>query len=175
MWIFVLGDLAIFTLFFSTFLFYRSQAIAEYALAQVSLNLATGAINTVILLTSSWLLALAVKAARAGRALSGRWALLVSIGLGVAFIAGKITEYIQIAGEGIGPAEAEFFMFYFVFTGIHLLHVTVGLIALAIIAKGFRTETLDQSRLRILECGGIYWHMVDILWIILFTLFYLIA
>lgn len=171
---FVLGDLLIFTLFFATFLVYRAEALSVYATAQAGLNLTVGVVNTIMLLTSSYLLARAIKTVRVGAALSARPMMWLAVLFGVAFIAGKILEYVQKASSGINDAESEFFMFYFVFTGIHFVHVLVGLVVLTLFIRSIKVEPLSQRHLRALEGGGIYWHMVDLLWIILFALFYLI-
>lgn len=171
---FVLGDLLVFTLFFATFLVYRAEALSTYAAAQASLNLTIGTVNTIMLLTSSYLLARAIKTVRAGAALSARPVMLIAVLFGISFIAGKTVEYVQKASSGIDAAQTEFFMFYFVFTGIHFVHVLVGLILLALLTHSIKADTLSERHLRVLEGGGIYWHMVDLLWIILFALFYLI-
>ncbi|MEM1138489.1 MAG: cytochrome c oxidase subunit 3 [Pseudomonadota bacterium] len=173
-WMFVLGDLVIFAIFFVTYLVYRAEAPGAYAAGQASLNVTIGTLNTLALLTSSWLVARAVKTARVGAAFKARPQLVMAIGFGIAFLAGKITEYVQKARGGVGAEEAEFFMFYFVFTGIHFVHVLIGLVLLSLLAASIKTDTLVAGRLRLLEGGGVYWHMVDILWIVLFTLFYLI-
>lgn len=171
---FVLGDLVIFALFFATFLTYRAEAPEVYAKAQATLNLTIGTANTIVLLTSSWLLAHAVKTVRTGAALSARPIVLTAILLGIAFIFGKGFEYVQKVIHGIDALEAEFFMFYFVFTGIHFVHVLVGLILLTLFGYSIKVDIPSEGRLRALEGSVIYWHMVDLLWIILFTLFYLI-
>ncbi|MEM8562512.1 MAG: cytochrome c oxidase subunit 3 [Pseudomonadota bacterium] len=173
-WMFVLGDLLVFALFFATFLAYRAESVTQYAGAQASLNLALGTANTLCLLTSSWLMARAVKTARERSALQAKPAIVTAIGFGVLFLVGKITEYVQKGRNGIGADETEFFMFYFVFTGIHFVHVLIGIILLAVLAYSLRTPQLSKRHLGLLEGGGVYWHMVDLLWIMLFTLFYLI-
>lgn len=172
---FVFGDLIVFALFFATFLAYRAEAPAAYAEARASLNLTLGTANTLALLTSSWLVAAAVLLARGGAALRARPLVLGAVGFGVAFVIGKIAEYAQKAQAGVAPQEAEFFMFYFVLTGVHFLHVLIGLALLSYLALSIRSDQLSEGRLRFWESGGVYWHMVDLLWIVLFTLFYLIG
>lgn len=174
-WMFVLGDLAVFGLFFATYLAYRAADPAGYGAASASLSVTAGAFNTLMLLTSSWLVALAVLAARGGAAGRARRLLYAAIGFGLAFAAGKISEYAAKAGDGVGVETHEFFMFYFVFTGIHFVHVSVGLILLTILAQTLRKRrALEAGQVRTLESAGLYWHMVDLLWIVLFALFYLV-
>ncbi|MEM8660919.1 MAG: cytochrome c oxidase subunit 3 [Pseudomonadota bacterium] len=173
-WMFVLGDLLVFALFFATYLGYRAESTVQYAQAQTSLNLALGTANTVCLLTSSWLMASAVKVARERSALQAKPAIVVALLFGVLFLVGKITEYVQKGSSGIGAEETEFFMFYFVFTGIHFVHVLIGIVLLGVLAYSLKTPQISERHLGLLEGGGVYWHMVDLLWIMLFTLFYLI-
>jgi nitric oxide reductase NorE protein len=76
------------------------------------------------------------------------------------------------AGQTVGTND--FFMFYFMYTGIHLLHVLLGLFVLTMLLFVARRPSLDAGAVRLLEAGGIFWHLVDLLWIILFALFYLL-
>ncbi|MEM1141858.1 MAG: cytochrome c oxidase subunit 3 [Pseudomonadota bacterium] len=173
-WMFVLGDLVVFTIFFITFLVYRSDSEAAYSQAQLSLSTQIGTANTLALLTSSWLLALGVHRVRDRSAHKARHFFLGSLVLGSLFLVGKISEYVQKISAGIGESEAEFFMFYFVFTGIHFVHVVIGLVILGVLILTIRADELGDRHLSFLEGGAIYWHMVDLLWIFLFALFYLI-
>jgi len=174
LWVFILGDLIVFSLFFATYLFYRDAALAEFSQAQRNLNLTLGTTNTLLLLTSSYVVANGIRALRAGRALTASWMLGLTVLLGGIFIVGKLGEYLSIAKAGYSPFESQFFMFYFVFTGIHLIHVVVGLAALSILTFIIRSDKRSKGTTAATECGAVYWHMVDLLWIVLFTLFYLL-
>ena len=174
-WLFVLGDLIVFALFFVTFMVYRADAAPSYAAAQQSLNTQLGTANTIALLTSSWVLALGVHSARLGAALNAKRAIWLSACLGLVFLGGKVSEYYLKLGNGIAAEESDFFMFYFVFTGIHFVHVLIGLLLLSLLALSIKTDQLGERHLRMFEGGAIYWHMVDLLWIVLFALFYLVS
>ena len=174
-WLFVLGDLIVFALFFITFMVYRSDSVSVFQSAQQSLNTQLGTANTLALLTSSWILALGVHSARQGAVLSASRAIWVSACLGLVIMTGKVTEYYLKLRAGVAADETDFFMFYFVFTGIHIVHVLIGLLLLGLLALSIKTDELGERHLRMLEGGAIYWHMVDLLWIVLFALFYLIG
>ena len=110
----MLGDLLIFALFFLTYLVYRSAASQDYALAQSTLHISLGTINTLALLTSSWCIALGVQSARSGTARSSRIALWLGIALGITFLLGKMNEYYAKASAGFAEYETEFFMCWWV-------------------------------------------------------------
>jgi nitric oxide reductase NorE protein len=171
-WIFVGVDLAIFALFFLVYLIERKAAPEVFQHAQARLDPGFGFVNTLALLTSSWLLVRSIRCIDTGTARS-RHFLAGSIVFGMLFIVSKLIEYSDKYQHGIGVAENTFFTFYYVLTFIHLLHVMAGLIALSVMyswlrsGEGLRRKGFYQSL-------GIYWHMVDLLWIYLFLLLYLI-
>jgi nitric oxide reductase NorE protein len=170
-WVLVFGDLTVFALFFSAFLFHRGQELDLYQVSQLTLNRHFGALNTLLLLTSSWFVALALAAMRGAQAQRAVRLLAAAMGCGVAFAIVKYCEYGEKIRQGITPATNDFFMYYFVLTGIHFIHVLVGLGVLGWMYT--RVRLRPAADIRPLECGGIYWHMVDLLWVVLFALFYL--
>lgn len=169
-WIFVLGDMFVFGLFFVTFAYYRSLDIALFQQSQVKLNLNWGALNTVLLLTSSWFVVVGMSAIRQGIRRMARVCLLCGLGFGVV----KFFEYGEKISHGITLTTNDFFMYYYIFTGIHFLHllIAMGVLSYMILRLG-RNNTLAKD-LPVLESGATYWHMVDLLWIILFSILYLI-
>ena len=172
-WVLVFGDLTVFALFFSAFAFYRSQQVELYRASQATLNQHYGVLNTLLLLTGSWFVALALESARNRLPLRAARLLALAIGCGSAFAVVKYCEYGEKFRAGIGPGTNDFFMYYFVLTGIHLLHVLVGLGLLCWALARLRRAGAEPS-LALLECSGLYWHMVDLLWIVLFPLLYLL-
>ena len=172
-WAFVLGDMLLFSLFFGTFLYYRNEQPELFLQSQLLLNKNYGAVNTLLLLTSSWFVATAVHMYRknntvwAGRFLASGFL----CGLGFAII--KIAEFTEKFRAGITLNTNDFFMYYFMFTGIHFLHVLIGLGVLFFIRRT-ALQTPDGSGIRTLENGATFWHMVDLLWIVLFPLIYLL-
>jgi nitric oxide reductase NorE protein len=174
-WVFILGDLVVFGIFFVTFAVYREANLATYAASHHALNQAFGLINTLLLLTSSWFVASAVKAVRAGdRARAGPF-LAAGLLLGTGFCGMKALEWGEKFRAGVSLLTDDFFMFYFMYTGIHLLHVAIGMVVLVgMIAIARRPEPTARD-LALLEGGGVFWHLVDLLWIVIFALFYLVS
>jgi nitric oxide reductase NorE protein len=172
LWVLVFGDLFVFALFFGTFAYYRLQEPATFHASQAALNLGFGLLNAVLLLTSSWFVAEAVRGARTGgEAMARRWSLAGMV-LGGGFVAVKILEYGEKLRAGLTPATNDFFMLYFVFTGIHLLHVVIGLAALAFLRSRL-TKPSSAARNSMIEGCAIFWHTVDVLWVMLFAILYL--
>jgi nitric oxide reductase NorE protein len=175
-WIVVSGDLLLFSLFFIVFLAYRAQSRPLFVSSQHWLDQGIGALNTLLLLTSSLFVALAVKTARSDTGSRRSVPLYTAIAgaLGIGFVIVKAFEWSARFSAGQTIATNDFFMFYFMYTGIHLVHVLVGLLALTVMFFISRRRTVDTGSLWLLEAGGIFWHLVDLLWIVLFALFYLL-
>jgi nitric oxide reductase NorE protein len=93
---------------------------------------------------------------------------------GGGFVAVKVLEYGEKVRDGIGASTSEFFMFFYVLTGIHLLHLVIGLIVLAWMRAKASSAWRTHRDVALVECGGVYWHMVDLLWVALFALLYLL-
>jgi nitric oxide reductase NorE protein len=174
-WVLILGDLMMFGLFFATFAYYRNQDLAVFVAARTALAPPLGALNTILLLTSSLFLAQGVSAYRNGVAATGRRQSLLAFILGLGFVADKIIEYRNLGAQGLGPASNDFFLFYFMLTGIHLVHVLIGLGVLWWIRARMSRAELTHANVAAVECGALFWHMVDLLWIVLYALLYLLA
>ena len=171
MWVFVLGDMVIFGVYFIVFMVYRGHEQAVFLASQRHLSLASGAVNTLVLLAGSRFAALAVAAARAGD--DRRASRLIGwCGIcGVAFLLVKAHEWYSLISAGQTVQRNNFYMFYYAFTGVHLFHVLMGLVVLGVMLAELRRPA--GRRTWLIEAGAIYWHMVDLLWIILFALLYL--
>jgi nitric oxide reductase NorE protein len=172
-WTFIAADATLFALLFFQFSLDRSSHVSVFDEGQRALLVPLGAINTVVLVTSSWLLASAVRAAhhrktqRATRLIAG------TVLLGIVFAVLKVGEYQVELTSGHTVSSSSFFMYYFVITGIHLVHLMVGVIALVIIGLRVRRDTGSEQDRVILECGASYWHLIDLLWMFIFPLIYL--
>jgi nitric oxide reductase NorE protein len=175
-WVLVGGDLLLFSVFFVVLVTYRADDPALFADAQRSLDQFIGALNTLLLLTSSLFVALAVKSIRSGTAAARTAPRMLAIGalLGFGFVIVKGFEWSARFAAGQTISTNDFFMFYFMYTGIHLLHVLLGLIVLVTLSFVSRRPSLDANTIRLVESGGIFWHLVDLLWVVLFALFYLL-
>lgn len=171
MWFFVIGDLFIFAAYFVSYMYFRGQDHAMFLAGQAKVNLNIGIVNTVVLLTSSLFVALGTSAARAGRTADAHRLFCGALASGAAFPLLKMFEYIPEITAGMTPGTNLFFMYYFVMTGMHLCHVFLGLVILCFVIRSLRGPA--QPRMSLVETGATYWHMVDVLWLILFALLYL--
>ncbi len=172
-WVLLLGDLFVFTAFFLVFAFYRAEQPEVFASGRDLLNRNFGLINTLLLLTSSLFVAIGVQRARQGR--SGSPSLFLwAIACGLGFVGIKVLEYGEKIRAGINFGTSDYFMYYFAFTGIHLIHVLLGLGVLLFIRSAAKTPESARSRIVAVESGALFWHLVDLLWIVLFALFYVV-
>ena len=184
MWIFLYSEILLFTGLFVLFAAYFREYHADFMRAGKELNLYFGAANTVVLLTSSFTVAASITAVRIGQRGRALAFLLTSIVLGGVFLVNKYFEWGHKIHHGIypnspallsgPPGEAMFFSLYFVITGLHGLHIIIGMTLLAVSAV-----LLAKGRIRpgcdgMLENSGLYWHLVDLIWIFIFPLLYLI-
>lgn len=172
-WVMVLGDLIIFGSYFVIFMVHRAMAPQEFLAAQQHLNLTIGAVNTLVLLTSSWFVARSVVAARAGDIAAALRLTYFGGACGVVFIAIKGYEWTTKITQGYSLGNSafdEFFNFYYMLTGVHLFHVLLGLLILGIVVRELRNP--QKRRVSMVESGAVYWHMVDLLWVVIFGLLY---
>jgi nitric oxide reductase NorE protein len=173
-WLFVAGDLLVFAVFFIVIALGHVQQPEVFGPASASLDMWVGVLNTFLLLTGSWFVAVGVdKCRKAGKPVASHY---FSLGIlcGLAFAANKIVEWGGKISAGLSPATNDFYMYFFIFTGIHLLHVIVGIGVLLLIRNVSRRPALTQRDLATMESGATFWHLVDLLWIVLFALFYLV-
>ncbi|MFT5118055.1 MAG: nitric oxide reductase NorE protein [Kiritimatiellia bacterium] len=175
-WMFILGDMCVFSLFFFYYLYVRNGSLELFQESQTLLNLHYGSMNTLILLASSWFMVIAVIALRKGNFTLCRRFTGLAFLCGVFFSILKVFEYREKMQAGISFDSNDFFIFYYMLTGIHFLHLVLGLCVLAYLwyfalhVKGSPTD--DQFTT--FEFSAIYWHMVDLLWILIFPLLYLL-
>jgi nitric oxide reductase NorE protein len=171
-WVFIGGDLIVFAIFFMTYVWHRANNLQVFADSQLLLNRNLGLLNTFLLLTGSLFVAQALRQARLGGDHVASL-LMTAIFCGLGFCGVKIVEYYQKISAGITLNTNEFFIYYFMFTAIHLLHVLIGLGVLFYTWSCVRHSEAPENYVRILEGSGAFWHLVDLLWIVLFALLYL--
>ncbi len=184
-WYFFMAEMILFGLLFIVYLVYRITDARAFHFAAGELSVFTGAANTIILLISSVLLAKSVSAIRQERKRPALQLLGVTILLGVIFL---VTRYFELRlhvkaqifpGSSTlalrGPGDILFYGFYFFITGLHALHVIVGLVALGYLGRGIARGKIGAVDYAAHEKSGLYWHMVVLLWIFIFLLFYLIS
>ncbi|RUT76964.1 cytochrome c oxidase subunit 3 family protein [Marinobacter sp. NP-6] len=173
-WVFIIGELMMFGAFFITYIIYRVDNVALYNESQQLLSSTLGTLNTLFLITSSWAVMLAVKSVKHNRHKKGQRQLLAAILFAIGFIVVKYFEYSEKLDAGYGLTTNEFFMFYYVFTMVHLAHVIGGGIILTVLWFNMRAGNYHSRRMRGLETGACYWHLVDLVWIVMFPLLYLL-
>ena len=172
-WVFIGADSVIFAILFLSFMQDRLKNPALFEASRHTLNMHLGGLDTLILLTSSWSVALAVQAMKRDLVhLEPRY-LLGGALTGLMFVVSKSFEYFQKFSHGVNPGTNPFFMWYFTLTGIHLLHVIAGTSLLTYLWVRSRRGTYDHLHKSVPESVASYWHLVDLLWVVLFPLLYL--
>ncbi len=166
MWVLVISELLVFGAGLLAFLGVRITDPAGFSEAQTVLNATGAGINTVVLVTSGFLAACALPFIETGRRGLARLALLGASLLGVVFLVIKGVEFAQKSALGVTYDTHPFFTFYYLLTGFHAAHVVAGIVILGLVA--LRLEP------RSVEVGALFWHMVDLVWLLLFPVIYLL-
>jgi cytochrome c oxidase subunit 3 len=184
MWVFLATEILFFGGLFTAYIVYRTAYPRAFAIASEHSNLLLGTLNTAVLLTSSFFMALAVNSAKSGRKLPLVGFLACTIVLAMLFLALKGLEYSQHISEGLLPGRSFksefspqvelFFWLYFVMTGLHALHVFIGICILSFVAGMAMLGRFSTHYSTPVEVSGLYWHFVDIVWVFLYPLFYLV-
>lgn len=167
MWVLIVSELLVFGAGLAAFLAVRITDPAGFAAARTHLHPTLAGVNTLVLITSGFFAARALDFSLAGRTAAARLALLGAGGLGALFLVIKTYEYADVAAKGISTETHPFFTFYYLLTGFHALHVLAGMAILALIAWKVTPRNL--------EVGTAFWHMVDLVWVLLFPVIYLLA
>ncbi len=167
MWILIVSELLVFGGALIGFLAVRTTDPSGFAADSAMLDRTAGAINTIVLVTSGLCAALAVRAREAGRRRGARRWLLAAGMLGFVFLVVKGFEYYGKASLGIGIETSPFFTFYYLITGFHAAHVVAGMVILALVAWADTPRNM--------ETGVAFWHMVDLVWVLLFPIIYLLS
>jgi cytochrome c oxidase subunit III len=193
MWVFLATEIMVFGVLICGFVSYRAIYPDAFEATSSHLNVGIGAINTVVLLTSSLTMALAVYSIQAGKLRMVYWCLALTAALGTAFLVLKGVEYYsdyvdnlmpRIAFKpeewknlGMGGAEHVqlALTFYYFMTVLHALHLTIGIALLLILIVAVRRRAVTSQRYMPVEVIGLYWHFVDVVWIFLLPLLYLIG
>ena len=173
-WIFILAELVVFAIFFSGYAFARLNNVELFNEYQQHLDRRSAFINTLALITSSYFVVRAVAAIREDDSrLCIRW-LLAALLMGCVFLLVKSGEYAHHFEQGVTLSTNTFYMFYLSLTFFHFMHVLMGLVILGVVAvKAYRGAYSAQAHTGV-ETGASYWHMVDLVWIVLFPLVYIL-
>jgi cytochrome c oxidase subunit III len=186
MWVFLATEVLFFGGMFAGYLVYRTLYGEAFAEASRAMNLVLGSVNTGVLLSSSLTMALAVNAAQRNERRKSVVFLLMTMALGVTFLGIKGIEYAQKFSEHLVPGVdfrfagpnaihvEMFYILYFLLTGFHALHLTIGVGVLSVITVKAYRGRFSEAYFSPVEVSGLYWHFVDIVWIFLYPLLYLI-
>ncbi len=185
MWLFLFTEMLLFGGLFIVYSVYRFRNAEAFHLAAQELKLTIGTINTIILLISSTTIAMSITAIQKKNKMFALLLLGITIFLGLAFLVNKYFEWGEHFKEHIYPGSAVlalrgqgdvlFYGLYFFMTGLHALHIIIGLTFIAVITVLIFRDKINSENFVLLENSGLYWHLVDLIWIFLFPLFYLIT
>ncbi len=184
MWLFLFTEILLFGGLFIVYFVYRSINSDAFLQASYELDVTIGTINTIILITSSMTVAMSITALQKGNLKLSLILLWITQVFALAFLVNKYFEWGAKIDHGIFPGMAHyaemasgeklyFFLYYFM-TGLHAVHIIVGGIFIAVVMKKMKEGKVTGKRISLLENSGLYWHLVDLIWIYLFPLFYLI-
>lgn len=173
-WFFIFAELLAFGVFFLSYAFARAKNVELFNYSQQFLNRESGAVNTVVLITSSYFVVRAVAAIREGLSRQCANWLGAAIALGGVFLVIKLFEFHAKFSAGISLSTNTFYMFYLSLTIFHFMHVILGMVILAAVMLKARRGGYSAEHHTGVETGASYWHMVDLVWLILFPLVYVI-
>ena len=185
MWVFLITELILFGVLFIAFFVYLHMYRYEFATCSSELNRLIGGANTGILLTSSLTMALAIFAVQSNQRGKGiRW-MVITLLFATGFLVVKAFEWRAKFSHGIYPESPEmllrpqgeqlFYGLYFTMTGLHAVHVIIGAVLILFVMRGVRRKKITPKRFSFMENTGLYWHLVDMVWIYLFPMFYLLG
>lgn len=185
MWLFLFTEMLLFGGLFIVYTVYRYKNATAFHLAAEELSVVVGTVNTIILLVSSATVAMSITATRMKNKKLAVVLLGITVLLGLAFLVNKYFEWGDHLKEQIfpgsnelalrGPGDVLFYGLYYSMTGLHALHIIVGLVLIVIVTVRVNNGKINSGSFVFLENAGLYWHLVDLIWIFLFPLFYLIT
>ncbi len=174
MWFFILAELLVFGVFFLAYAFARTRNVELFNASQLELSQLSGAINTVLLVTSSYLVVRAVDRVRRGHSRPAALWLGAAMACGGAFLVLKLIELGGKMGAGITMSTNVFYMFYLGLGAFHFMHVVLGMVILGAVTLKAWQGGYSAANHGGVETGAAYWHMVDLVWIVLFPLIYVL-
>ncbi|MEK0363309.1 cytochrome c oxidase subunit 3 [Pseudomonas sp. CBC3] len=174
MWFFILAELTVFAILILAFAVTQLLNAETFRESRAALDSSIGLVLTLSLLTSGLLAALAVEQVRLDRPRRAAGLLLAALVTSCVYVVLKLNEYSHLSGLGLGLEHSTFFTLYWILTGFHFLHVLLGMVILGWMAERCRRQTYTARDCAGLESGVLYWHMVDVVWVVLFPLVYVI-
>lgn len=174
MWFFILAELSVFALLILAFTVAQALYPQTFSEGRQLLDRSTGLAMTLSLLTAGLFAALAQEQVRQDRPRRAALLLCVALLLACGYVGIKLTEYAHLLANGLGMEHNTFFTLYWILTAFHFLHVLLGMVILAWLAEGCRRRRYGAQRNSGLESGVLYWHMVDLVWVLLFPVVYIL-
>lgn len=184
MWLFLFTEVLLFGGLFLLYMAYRIEYLQDFVMAAKTLKIPMGALNTIVLLTSSLTMVLSIVAIQRGKKWLSVTFLSTTIGFAVMFLVIKYFEWSAKYEHGIFPLQEElqnlpngeiiFYGLYYAMTGLHAIHIIIGMVILSIMLRKVVKGSINKDKYVLLENGGLYWHLVDLIWIFLFPLLYLL-
>jgi len=184
MWLFLFTELLLFGGLFLVYTIYRHLNFEAFSNAGRELSVAFGTINTVVLITSSLTVALSISAIKANQPKKAKNLLWLTIFFALVFMINKYFEWSAKIDHGLfpgmdhflglPPGEGLFYLLYFFMTGLHAFHIIAGSIFIIVVIRQISKGNVKHDDYILQENAGLYWHLVDVIWIYLFPLFYLI-
>ena len=175
MWFFILAELSVFAILILAFAVTQAIKPQMFSESRLLLNTSTGLAMTLSLLTAGLFAALAQEQVRRSRPRHGAVFLLMALLAASVYVVLKLTEYRHLLASGLGIEHNTFFTLYWILTGFHFLHVLLGMVILGWLAERCRRGLYDASKRSGFESGVLYWHMVDLIWVMLFPLVYVLS
>jgi len=185
MWLFLFTEMLLFGGLFVVYSVYRYRNATAFHLAAEELSVFIGTLNTIILLVSSTTIAMSITAIQEHNKKLSLLLLCITVLLGLSFLVNKYFEWGEHIRQHIypgspilalrGQGDVLFYGLYFFMTGLHALHIIIGLVFICIIGIMIFRDKIGSDNFVLLENSGLYWHLVDLIWIFLFPLFYLIT
>lgn len=175
MWFFILAELSVFAILILVFAVTQALKPQLFSESRLLLNTSTGLAMTLSLLTAGLFAALAQAQVRRSRPRHGAVWLLAALFVASVYVVLKVTGYRHLLASGLGMEHNTFFTLYWILTGFHFLHVLLGMFILGWLAERCRRGLYDASNRSGFESGVLYWHMVDLIWVVLFPLVYVLG
>ncbi len=173
-WIFIFAELTVFAILFAAYAITRNEHLELFNASQQHINKIYGFISTIVLLTSSYCVARASRHIKDGERISCSRFLSFALILGALFLGIKVDEFHHDFINGITISSNLFYMFYVSLTFFHFMHVIMGMVILSVVTYKSYAGKYSRDNYTGVETGGAYWHMVDLVWIILFSLVYIL-
>ncbi|MEB0046692.1 MULTISPECIES: cytochrome c oxidase subunit 3 [unclassified Pseudomonas] len=174
MWFFILAELTVFAILILAFAVTQALKPQMFSDSRLLLNTSTGLAMTLSLITAGLFAALAQEQVRRSRPRQGAVFLLIALFAASVYVVLKVTEYRHLLASGLSMEHNTFFTLYWILTGFHFLHVVLGMFILGGLAERCRRGLYNADNRSGFECGVLYWHMVDLIWVVLFPLVYVL-